>query len=390
MLKTGLLLIVIFFVPYLIMLLSKRISVLNKLGNVFLCYVCGILLSFPLRHMNTDMMLASDVSSVLVCVAMPLILFSADLSALRKLAGPMLKSFGLNIVSVILIAGCAFYVFAQVVPDTEIFSAMLIGTYTGGTPNMFAIGHGMGASAEQIMITQTSDMIAGGIYFFLLISIMPALLRRFMPEYRFTVSDKSSNVDKAMLSTYSQKANFAAVVKVVLLALLCAVLAMGICLLLPSKYENTGLAKLSEYTAVIMLLVTTFGILLSFSKKVRYSPGSYNAGQSCILMFSIAMGLCFDLSSITAAMAWVFVMIISVQFGTIILHIILAKIFRVDYHTAMITSTAGVFGPAFIIPVAKALKNDDIILPGILCGILGYAVGNYLGIGFGNLLILLG
>jgi uncharacterized membrane protein len=52
----------------------------------------------------------------------------------------------------------------------------------------------------------------------------------------------------------------------------------------------------------------------------------------------------------------------------------------------IITSTAGVFGPAFIIPVAKALKNDEIILPGILCGILGYAIGNYLGIGIGSLL----
>jgi len=48
---------------------------------------------------------------------------------------------------------------------------------------------------------------------------------------------------------------------------------------------------------------------------------------------------------------------------------------------------AGVFGPAFIIPVAKALKNDEIILPGILCGILGYAIGNYLGIGLGSILL---
>jgi len=54
----------------------------------------------------------------------------------------------------------------------------------------------------------------------------------------------------------------------------------------------------------------------------------------------------------------------------------------------MITSTAGVFGPAFIMPVARALRNDEIVLPGILCGILGYAIGNYLGIGIGKLLLL--
>ena len=68
---------------------------------------------------------------------------------------------------------------------------------------------------------------------------------------------------------------------------------------------------------------------------------------------------------------------------------LLARLCRIDYHTTMITSTAGVFGPAFIIPVAKALKNDEIILPGILCGILGYAIGNYLGIGLGQLLLMI-
>jgi uncharacterized membrane protein len=40
--------------------------------------------------------------------------------------------------------------------------------------------------------------------------------------------------------------------------------------------------------------------------------------------------------------------------------------------------------------VAGALKNDEIILPGILCGILGYAIGNYLGIGLGNFLSFFG
>ena len=104
-------------------------------------------------------------------------------------------------------------------------------------------------------------------------------------------------------------------------------------------------------------------------------------------MFSVVMGLCFDLSAISGALL-LLGMLLSIQFGTVILHIIMAKIFRIDYHTMMITSTAGVFGPAFIMPVARALRNDEIVLPGILCGILGYAIGNYLGIGIAKLLLL--
>ena len=145
-------------------------------------------------------------------------------------------------------------------------------------------------------------------------------------------------------------------------------------------------SNIDTHTAVIMLLATTLGVALSFCKKVRALPGSYDAGQYLILMFSLGMGLCFDLSRLGDILL-VMVMVLFIELFTVALHLLFAKIARIDRDTMMITSVAGVFGPAFIIPVAKALKNDEIILPGILCGILGYAIGNYLGIGLGSILL---
>jgi len=60
---------------------------------------------------------------------------------------------------------------------------------------------------------------------------------------------------------------------------------------------------------------------------------------------------------------------------------LLSKACKIDADTSLITSTAGVYGPAFIVPVAEALDNREVVLPGLICGILGYAAGNYLGIG---------
>jgi len=386
MIPAILMVLIIALVPAALMRLSEKIKLFKTLGTVFLCYAAGIVLSFPMKALGAQLTLASDISSVLVCVAMPLILFSADLPALRTLAKPMLGSFALNAVSVTLVACLSFFVFDGFVTEAAEISAMLIGTYTGGTPNMFAIGHGLGVSAETLMLVQTSDMIAGGIYFFLLVSVLPGLLKKFMPEY----TPKGIAVAEQTTEETSAKPGYSNYIYGVSLAALCAVAAMAIAILIPSKYGNTGLAKLGEHTAVIMLLVTTFGIALSFIKKVRTCPGTYQSGQYCILMFSVAMGLCFDIAAISGAAVLVFVALMVIQFGTVIVHFLLAKLCRIDYHTAMITSTAGVFGPAFIIPVAKALKNDEIILSGIICGILGYAIGNYLGIGVGQLLLMFG
>ncbi|NLL96373.1 MAG: DUF819 family protein, partial [Clostridiaceae bacterium] len=358
---------------------------------VFLCYFTGILLSFPLKSWGADMTLAADFSSILVLIGMPLILFSADLPALKKLARPMFISFMMCTVAVIIIAIAAFFIFKGSVSDPQNISGMLVGTYTGGTPNMIAIGHGLGASTEQILLLQTSDMIGGGIYFFLLLSIFPRLMKKILPEYNFTGSSSMEEASQYAEAFSGKKQSvkpikaFFVRVGLVSISTACVAVALGICLLLPSKFGNTGLAKLGEYTALIMLIVTTSGILLSFVKKIRTAPGSYSSGQYFLLMFSVAMGLCFDISAISGTLL-MFCMLLIIQFGTVLVHIILTKLGKIDYHTMIITSTAGVFGPAFIIPVAKALKNDEIILPGILCGILGYAIGNYLGIGIGSLL----
>jgi uncharacterized membrane protein len=67
-------------------------------------------------------------------------------------------------------------------------------------------------------------------------------------------------------------------------------------------------------------------------------------------------------------------------FGSLVLHLILSKIFKVDADNFLITTTAFVFSPPFVPVVAGALKNKDVIITGITVGIIGYVIGNYLGV----------
>jgi len=69
-----------------------------------------------------------------------------------------------------------------------------------------------------------------------------------------------------------------------------------------------------------------------------------------------------------------------VVISSVILHYLLAAIFRIDTDTVIITSTDAIFGPAFIGPVAKGINNREVIVSGITMGLVGYAIGNYLGL----------
>ena len=73
-------------------------------------------------------------------------------------------------------------------------------------------------------------------------------------------------------------------------------------------------------------------------------------------------------------------------FGSLVLQILFAKIFKIDGDMTLAASISLINSPPFVPMVAAVLHNKDVILPGIAIGLLGYAVGNYLGIGIFMLL----
>ncbi len=359
--------------PRAMVLLSKRVRVLGMLGPVFLCYAGGILFSLVIPETK----LAMDISEILVPIAIPLILFSADLSSVKRLAKPMLNSFILVAAAVTVVAGAAYFIYRSMIPEAYKYSGMIAGLYTGGTPNLMAIGAALSVSDSHIVLANASDVVVGGVYFLLLISVMPRFARRFLkPFAKAEQSGDMQYIERLEKSFVPEKEAFslkhiARHIPIVLLAVLSLALAAGLAMLI------TGTLNV----VIIMLVVTTCGIGLSFIKKVRSAPGSYMVGQYLILMFSFGIGLSFNFGDLNKDALLLLAMFATAQFGALIVHLLLCKVFRIDSDTALITSTAGIYGPAFIVPVADAMDNREVVLPGLICGILGYAIGNYLGIG---------
>jgi len=371
--------------PRVMVALSKRVKILGILGPVFLCYAVGFLLSLVIPETS----LAMDISEVLIPIAIPLILFSADLSSVKRLAKPMLNSFLLMIGAVVVVACAGYFLFRNTLSEAYKYAGMIIGLYTGGTPNLMAIGAALSVSDTHIVLANASDVVVGGVYFLLLISVMPRLARKFLPAFPAAVGETST--DDATYAAGLEK-NFIPVkepfsvksilrrMPVLLLGVLSLAVAAGLALLITGELN----------VIVIMLVVTSCGIGFSFFRKVRNAPGSYSTGQYLILMFSFGIGLSFQFDAIKAESMLFLGMFALAQFGAVLLHLLLAKLFKIDADTALITSTAGVYGPAFIAPAADALKNREVVLPGLVCGILGYAIGNYLGIGVAFLLKAIG
>ena len=78
----------------------------------------------------------------------------------------------------------------------------------------------------------------------------------------------------------------------------------------------------------------------------------------------------------------------SITIAVFIVHVIFAKILKIDVDCTMVTATAGIYGPAFIPAITKQIKNDALTVPGLICGSIGYAIGTLLGFLLGLLFML--
>ena len=70
----------------------------------------------------------------------------------------------------------------------------------------------------------------------------------------------------------------------------------------------------------------------------------------------------------------------------ILVHITLCYLFKIDADNMVISSTATIFGPAFIGQVTGILKNKELLVPGMIMSLIGLAIANYLGVMVAQLL----
>ncbi len=167
-------------------------------------------------------------------------------------------------------------------------------------------------------------------------------------------------------------------------AFFLSVLCIGVGALLEFLIDGT----VGENLLYILLSVSVLGIAISFIKPVREIKGQFALGSYFILMFSLALAMSIDWATLSGTILPMLAFFACAQVAVILLHLVLCKIFRIDAGTAIVTSTAGVYGPPFIGPVAGAAKRPDLIAPGVICGALGLAIGTLLGLSIGELLLL--
>lgn len=404
------------FAPLLILHLCHRYPIVNKLGAVIIAYLIGLLIGnigllpsissflndFMLNNpkvtekdievlLTNGQILTSDLvafkiykmrdllMTITILLAIPLLLFSSNLKQWKGLAGKTLISLLIGFIAVIFTVVVGFFVFrSSETKDLWKIAGMLIGVYTGGTPNLASLKMMLEVDANTYILTHTYDLVVGVVYLAFLMTLGQKIFRKFLPKFPLNNLVNASiitNKSDSCCRIYKWD-KIIPLLKAYAIALIIFGIGAGLSTLVPA----------GKVMVIVILTVTTLSILASLIPAINKIDKTFESGMYLILVFSLVVASMADVRNFSSFTPELLGYISLAVFGSLLLQVMLAKLFRVDADTTIITSVAFICSPPFVPVIAGALGNRQIIVSGITIGIIGYAVGNYLGFAIAEVL----
>lgn len=359
------------FAPIVILHLCHKFPFVNKLGAVFIAYIVGLILG-NINILPSNASVIQDwVMSITIPLAIPLLLFSSNLKQWKAMARNGFIALGIGVFSVVLLVFVGFFLFkGKGMGDLWKVAGMLIGVYTGGTPNLASLKMMLNVDADVYILTHTYDMVVSTVYLAFLIAVGKRFFGAFLPKFSNNQipEPEYTNGSDPFWGIF-KKETFIPLLKAYGVAILIFAIGGGLSMLVGKEQQ----------VVVVILVITTLSILASTIPAINSIDKTYESGMYLILIFSIAVASMADISKFAGLTPGLFGYITLVVFGSLVFQVLFGKFFKIDVDTTIITSTALVCSPPFVPVVAAAIGNKKIIVTGITVGIIGYAIGNYLG-----------
>lgn len=368
----------LFFVlaPAGVLWLCRKVPACGKIGPVLILYILGAVVGNVFHPSGLERM-QNVLSSSMIPLAIPLMLFACSFSKSQTRSQMLALVTGLVAVIAAVVSG--FFIFGPHIRNAAKVAGMMTASYTGGTLNMASLKTMLDVPDTVFILLNSYDMVVCFLYLTFLLTIGINLFRKWLPNETAHVSGEFSDksVDEAIAANNANP--YAGLftrsgLKDAGFLLLLDVIIIGV---------SAGLGKLCGdrwFMTVLVLLLTTFGIACSFWKPVKNRKYGYDIGMYFIYIFSVVVASMADVSKFDFSSGlYILFYLFFVVFGSLMIQVVLAKIFKVDADVTTIASVTYICSPPFVPMVAAHMKNRNVLAPGLAIGVVGYAAGNYLG-----------
>lgn len=342
----------------------------HRLSGVLIAILLAMLLS-NLRLIPQASPTYDTVFRYLIPIAIPLLLFDANLRRILRETGAMLLAFVIGAVGVV--AGAWIGVrLIPLGPDGPALAGIFASTYIGGSLNFMAVAQAnQYTDGAQLSASVAADALVTALYLIVLMALPSiAFLRKRIPsltidraEAEATVTGEPAQVRTVSLDLFGVAAA---------LALAFAISALG--------YWLADLAGLPGFGILfISALALVPGNL--YPDLSRHLTGHYQVGMLVIYVFLFVIGASADVWAMVGSALPITLFAIVIVAVHLVVILGVGGLLRLDLAELIIASNACVGGSSSAGPIAAARGWKDLVTPGILCGALGNAVGTFIGVG---------
>lgn len=366
--------------PFIIIMLFSRYKWAKAAGTVILAYAVGIIPAlFGLTHFDegsVGLSIQKNIMNIAVPIAIPLMLFNCNFKLWTKSLPKTAAALGGGLAAVLIAIVSGFFLFRNSgINDIANVSAMMTGIYTGGTMNFNALGAALHVDSTTIATVLAFEMIVTFPLIMFIVGGGYRLFRKLLPfkdEASVVETDDSGSLEHGVEQYGDLLRGRVFLRSLVGLAISIGFLAIGAGLSL----LITG--KLNEL--VIILTITTLSIIASFSPKIRNIPKTFELGMFFILVFSVVVASQFDLNSLDSGSLNIGLFLLYIIVVATLLHLLFCRLFKVSGDLYGVALVALLCSPPFVPPVVGAMGNKKVLISGIVIGLIGYAIGTYLGV----------
>lgn len=376
--------------------LEQKYTWASKVTGCILALTFTLILS-NLKIIPTEAPVYEAVWDYVVPLAVPMLLFNADIKKIGRDSGRVLIIYLFSGIGTILGGFVAYFALKNAIPALNDIVPMFVGTYTGGSVNFVAMSQQYKVPGATVSAALVADNLLMALYFFTLMALPTmAIIKK---HYKMPLvnaleeqseSDKEAN--KTMAAKYwgAKEISLKDIAFTVALSFVIVAISDKLAIVFKNLFsgEGAGSAILGGLLGNKYLLMTTFTMILAsvFPKQISSIRGSQEIGTFLIYLFFAVIGAPASIGLILRESPLLLVFALIVVLINLIVSLIFGKLFKFNIEEIIIASNANVGGPTTAAAMAVSKGWTELIVPALLVGTLGYVIGNYYGILSGILL----
>jgi uncharacterized membrane protein len=356
--------------------------VLNKLGPAMICILGALILSnLKVIPMDESHPVYDYLGTHIINLSIAVLLLDTDLKKIKQIGFQPFAAMLIACAVVCVMTIIGGLVFAKGIgPEGWKVAGMFVGTYTGGSSNLNAIAVALNTSSSIQGAANAADYV---IYTPFIILIMWAgsslgKIAKWNKFWPYSVPEKDLTQEGG--SGYMAAKEWSILDIALMLAIGFSL--VGVCTWIGNQIVATNPSSLATFRATFrILLITTVAVALaqtSFIKKIR---GKGDIGFYVTLFYLVYIGATINVAEFLKAAPSIGALCVIAVFGSLLIHFFLCRLFKIKWQYGLLSMQAAIGSQSSAAALAAASGWETLVSVGVVIGLFGNAVGNYLGLG---------